>query len=188
MGLRTMSGKAMVIGTMVVALMAGCGDEEQGGSDSEALEPTTFAVVKDAAEFDATRTEVAQVFEEASTLANQALGGEGVRGDAKVSDTLCNEVYPRRFSRLEGGVTLKAPGASLDEALQKVGDAWQQRGWDVEVVQPDRALLTTKTSTGVPFSVEATLQVNQTDPATIGAGLSAQTRCLKLPQDVADNL
>jgi len=181
--------RGLMLATTMVVLMSGCGDGTSSGSDSgSGAEPTTFAVVKDAAELDTTRTEVSQVLREAADLASSALGGDGARGDGTVSDSLCDEAYPRRFSRLEGGLTLKAPGESLAEALQTVADAWTKRGWDVETAEPDGVLLSTKTSTGVPFSVEATLQVNQTDPATIGAGLSAQTRCLKLPQDVADAL
>jgi hypothetical protein len=190
--MRSRHGKGVALAAMVL-LMAGCGDGSGSGSGSDGdgdsgVEPTTFAVVADAADFDSTRTEVADTFGKAASLADQALGGEGVRGETTVSDTLCNEAYPRRFSRLEGGATLKAPGDSLAGALRKVADAWTQPGWKVEVAEPDGVLLSAKTSTGVPFSVEATLQVNQTDPVTIGAGLSAQTRCLKLPQDVADGL
>lgn len=190
--MRSRHGKGVALAAMVL-LMAGCGDGSgtSAGSDADGsgqIEPTTFAVVEDAAGFDATRAEVADTFEQAASLADQALGGEGVRGRTTVSDTLCNEAYPRRFSRLEGGVTLKAPGDSVADALQKVADAWTKPGWEVEVAQPDGVRLSATTSTGVPFSVGATLQVNQTDPVTIGAGLSAQTQCLKLPKDVADGL
>lgn len=177
------------LAAIVVVSMTGCGDGSgRGSDDGSGPEPTTFAVVKDGASFETTRTEVQEAFREASESANEVLGGEGLRGDGKASDTLCNEAYPRRFSTLEAGVTFKAPGASTSDAVQKVADAWEQRGWEVEVAQPDRALLSATTSTGVPFSVEVTVQVNQGDPATIGAGVSLSTRCLKLPKDVADTL
>lgn len=167
-----------------MASVTGCGGDSDGGSGPE---PTTFTVVKDGPAFETTRTEVQDVFKEASESANEALGGEGLRGDSAASDTLCNEAYPRRFSRLEAGVTFRAPGASTSVALDQVADAWKQRGWQVELA-PDSALLRARTSTGVTFSIEMTVQVNQTDPATLGVGLSLSTRCLKLPQDVADSL
>ena len=187
MGRHRRRWRGLAIGAMAVVLMAGCGDETQVGSDSGA-EPTTYATIKDAAAFDTTRTEVGDVFRDASQLANDALGGEGLRGDGKVSDTLCNEAYPRRFSRLESGVTFVAPGRSLADALQRVSDAWKQRGWDVEVLEPDRARLSTKTSTGVPFGVYVSLQENQNDAGTVGAGVTLSTRCLKLPAGVVDSL
>jgi hypothetical protein len=176
---------------MLMVPMAGCGDEHgRGGDDGDApREPTTFAVVDDAAAFATTRTEVTDAMREASELANQALGGEGLRGEGKIADTLCNEAYSRRFSRLEGGYTLRAPGDSVTAGLEQVKTAWEQRGWTVEAAEDGSSvLLVAKTSTGVPFSVQLTLQVNQTDPVTLGAGLSLSTRCLKLPQDVADSL
>jgi hypothetical protein len=189
MSSRRIHGRGAALAAMVLVLMTGCGDEEKAGTDSSSgPEPTTYAVVADRAAFDTTRTEVDDVFREASEVANEALGGEGVRGDTTASDTLCNEAYPRRFSRLEGGVTFVAPAASLSAALQTVSDAWKQRGWEVELAEPDRARLSTTTSTGVPFGVEVSLQVNQGDAGTLGAGLSLSTRCLKLPDDVADTL
>jgi hypothetical protein len=185
---RRIRAKGAAVAAMMVVLMAGCGDEQRG-ADEDLPEPTTYAVVEDAAAFDATRTEVTDVFRDASEVANEALGGEGLRGRRQVGDTLCNEVYPRRFSRLEGGTTLRAPGDSIATGLETVKTAWEQRGWTVEVADDGTsALLVAKTSTDVPFTVQVRLQVNQTDPVTLGAGLSLSTRCLKLPQDVADTL
>jgi hypothetical protein len=168
---------AAALVVMVTMLATGCG--------TGVVEPTTYATVDSAADFDTTGTEVAEAFHEAAELANEALGGEGVRGGAAASDTLCNEAYPRRFSRLEGGVSLKAPSMPLPEAMKKVQEAWAQQGWKIEVLEPDRVFASTETSTGVPFGVTATLQVFDQG---LGASLSVSTRCLKLPESVAEDL
>jgi hypothetical protein len=168
---------------IVMALAVGCGSDDGLG-----VAPPVYVTVKDRAAFDQTRLEVDHIFREAAVMVDETLDGGGLRSGTTVSDTLCGQLYPRRFSVLEAGTTLRAPGDSLSSAEQKVARAWKRRGWDADVTEPGRVMMSTSTSTRVRVVVAADLQVNTTEPASIGVGLSVTTRCLKLPKAVTERL
>lgn len=179
MGARTRWAARVALAVAALTLMMGC---------DGAVEPTKFTTIADAKAFSSTRSDVKSIFDTAATSAIEAIEGGEIRNGDSVRAMTCGELYGKKFRELEIGGSFVTRSVGFDAVVSRVQQAWAKQGWSVELTEPDRIFLKTKTSSGVRVTGLATVQAARNDPTNVAIGLKVGTGCLKLPKSVVDGL
>lgn len=170
-----------LVGTVVLTVLlltTGCeGDVE--------VTPKDFVAV-DADGYDAARTAVQRMADDAVGSASDRAGGEAVQRGGSVGSTICKEYVDRRFRYLEQKGSFLVPGSDRDTVVQRLREAWAAKDWKPvvggrEVAGHDDEVTAKQRSGSVDLTARAIVLENPNGGAVVN--IEVRTGCLELSKE-----